>query len=196
MLKSPSDIKLLQVSGRILAETLCALQKQAKEGVSILDLDKEARRLIEKKGGSPAFLGYRSTPKSTPYPASICASLNETIVHGIPYDLPLKKGDLLSLDLGVNYKGLITDAALTIGIGEVSKEASRLMKAGREALEAGIKVCKQGRRMGDIGSAIESVVKKYGFSVVDKLTGDGGGFGVHEKARGGKYTKKNKKNLL
>ncbi|MDP2704341.1 MAG: type I methionyl aminopeptidase [bacterium] len=179
-LKSKDDIRLLKISGRILVRVLKELEKKAKPGVSLLDLEKRAREIIKKYGGEPAFLGYKPRPNATPYPAAICASVNEGLVHGIPHDIPLKDGDLLKIDVGVSYKNRLTDAAITVEVGKVRKEAKRLEKCTLEALKQAIKACKPGGHIGDIGWAVEQTVKKYGYSVAEKLSGHGVGFEVHE----------------
>jgi len=171
----------LRQSGLILASVLELLKDTARVGVKLSHLDELARRLIEEAGGKPAFLGYRPEGALKPYPASICTSVNETLVHGLPTNYILKSGDVLKLDAGVNYKGYFTDAAITVPMGEVSSEAKKLIQTTKEALEKGIEACVPGNRSGDIGHAIESVVKKHGFAVIQNLTGHGVGFALHEE---------------
>ncbi len=157
------------------------LEKRVRPGVSLLDLDKYASEIIKQAGAEPAFFGYKATPRSAPYPAAICVSKNQTIVHGIPYDVPLREGDLLSLDTGIKYKNMITDGAITLGVGRVSREAENLLKTAKNALKQGLKYCKPGYRLGDIGWAIEEEAKRGGVFVVEKLTGHGVGFDLHEE---------------
>ena len=180
-LKSKEEIELLKISGSILVRVLRELEKKARPGVSLLDLDKLASDIIRSAGAKPAFFGYRATSHSAPYPAIICASRNQTIVHGIPYDVPLKDGDLLSIDTGVAYGNMIADGAITLGVGKPSESAKNLLKTAKNALKQGIKACKAGNHTGDIGRAIEEEAKKAGFYIVDKLTGHGVGFDLHEE---------------
>lgn len=179
-LKTEEDITLLRVSGAILARTLHALAGAAKEGVTLASLDMLTRSLIAKEGAQPTFLGYRPEGADHAYPAALCASVNDTIVHGIPGKYVLQNGDLLSIDLGVTYKDRITDAAITVGIGEVAPSAQSLLLATRRALQAAIKECIPGNHIGDLGYAIEQEAKKAGVHVVHGLTGHGVGFKLHE----------------
>lgn len=180
-LKSQADIELLKKSGAILVRVLRELEIKARPGVSLLDLDKLAAEIIKSAGAEPAFLGYQATSRSAPFPAVICASRNQTIVHGIPYDIPLQEGDLLSLDTGVKYKNMVTDGAITLGVGKISEEAQNLLKTAKNALKQGLKACKPGNTIGDIGYAIEEETKKQGYFIVEKLTGHGVGFELHEE---------------
>ncbi len=179
-LKTEADITMMRVSGTILADTIKTLASEAKEGVTLAALDKRARTLIADAGGSPTFLGYTPEGAPKPYPAALCASVNEKIVHGIPNGYVLKNGDILSIDLGVTYKGYITDAAITIGIGKISDEAKELIKVTERSLEEAIKECEVGKHLGDIGFAVENTAKKAHFSVIQGLTGHGVGFELHE----------------
>lgn len=179
-LKDENDIKLLRISGKILANTLAELARSAKEGVRLIELDTLARKLITEAGATPTFLGYTPEGAGQPYPATLCASVNKTIVHGIPNNYALRNGDLLSIDLGVTYKGRVTDAALTVGIGEISEKAKMLMRNTELALVNAIKECTPGKTLGDIGYVIENTAKKGHFSVIQGLTGHGVGFALHE----------------
>ena len=167
-------------AGKRLALVVRALKAVAKEGVTTREIDREAKRLIEESGSVPAFLNYRPSGAGRPYPATICASINSGIVHGLPSDYKLKSGDLLKLDLGLIYEKFYSDMAITIPIGKVSKEDQELISVTREALEKGIAAVQPGNTLGDIGYAIGSFVKKNGFSVVDGLTGHGIGRKLHE----------------
>ncbi len=180
-LKNEKDLQVLRQSGLILASVLELLKDAAKVGVKLSHLDELARRLIEESGGKPAFLGYRPEGAAKPYPSSICTSVNEVMVHGLPSNYVLKSGDVLKLDAGVIYKGYFTDAAITVPIGDISNEAKKLIQATKESLEKGIEVCTPGNRLGDIGYAVEGVVKKHGFTVIQNLTGHGVGFALHEE---------------
>lgn len=180
LLKDERDIKMLRLSGMILSRVLKTLVKSAKEGVRLADLDLEARELLRREGARAAFLGYRSEGSAKAYPAALCTSVNDQIVHGVPSEYVLKKGDVLKIDLGVDYKGFITDSAVTVGIGKISNVAERLIRATKEALADGIAACAAGGHLGDIGYAIEQRAVKSGFSVASGLTGHGVGFALHE----------------
>ena len=179
-LKTKKDIELLKKSGRILVKTLRDLEKRAKAGVTLLELEDRAREIIKNSDAAPAFFGYKATKDAAPYPAAICASVNDTIVHGIPHDTKLEDGDLLSIDIGIKYQNLITDAAITVAIGNVSKEDEKLLKTANKALKEGLKQVKPGKHIGDIGHAIEQTAKRDGFHIIEKLTGHGVGFDLHE----------------
>ena len=147
--------------------------------------------MIIKRGAEPSFEGYKPSFSDKPYPAAICASLNEVVVHGLPSEKAvLKDGDILKLDLGVEYKKLFTDAAITIGIGEISKEKQRLMDITERALELAIEEIKPGNHIGDIGFAIENYIEGNGFYVVEILVGHGVGYAVHEEPNIPNYGKR------
>jgi methionyl aminopeptidase len=179
-LKTPRDIEMIVCSGRILAGVLKKLTAAAQIGTTLNFLDELARRLIKEAGAKPAFLNYRPTGSQRPFPAAVCLSLNEQVVHGLPSLYKLKSGDLLKIDLGVNYGGYISDAGLTLGIGEISLKAQKLIEATQKSLEAAINEIKPGKHLGDLGWAIEITIKKSGFSVIKELTGHGVGFKLHE----------------
>ena len=179
-LKTEKDLQFLRQSGKILASVLEILKEAAKEGAKLSFLDELARRLIEEAGGKPAFLGYKPEGAKTPYPASICTSVNEVIVHGLPGNYVLNKGDVLKIDAGVSYKGYITDSALTVAIPPVSAEAGKLMAVTEKSLYEAINVIRPGGHLGDIGAAVEGVVSRAGFKIIRNLTGHGVGFELHE----------------
>jgi len=179
-LKSKEDIKHLRISGKILSDVLRALQQNAREGTYVSSLDSFARELLKRYKASSAFLGYRPEGTNKAYPAAICASLNDVVVHGVPSRKMLKEGDLLKIDIGVNYKGYITDGAITIPIGKVSKDAKRVLETTKRALAEAVDECRAGKRLGDVGSVIELTAKKNKCSVVKGLTGHGVGFELHE----------------
>ncbi len=179
-LKSEKDLQVLRESGRILASVLEILKEAAKEGVKLSYLDELASRLVSDAGAKPAFFGYKPEKAKIPYPASICASVNEIIVHGLPTDYVLKKGDVLKIDLGVDYKGYITDSAVTVGIPPISGEAEKLISVTKNSLDSAIKVMKPGGHLGDIGATVEEIVEKAGFKVIRNLSGHGVGFELHE----------------
>ncbi len=179
-LKLPQEIESIAASGKILSMVFKKVLKEVKIGVSLKYLNDLADKFIREAGAEPAFFGYRPSGAKYPYGASICASVNDVIVHGFPNNYKLKNGDLLKLDFGVKYQGFYSDAAATVGVGKISKEAGRLTKATRVALEEAIKVAKAGNYLGDIGFVITQTAKKYGMKVVDGLTGHGIGSNLHE----------------
>jgi methionyl aminopeptidase len=172
--KTPEQVEAMARSGVVLARCHRMLRAKARPGVTTKELDVAAEKFIGSQGGTPAFLGYRG------YPASICASPNSMVVHGIPDDTPLERGDLLSLDVGVVLDGWVSDAAVTFAIGEASEEAKLLIETTRESLFAGIAQAKAGNRLGDIGAAVQSVVEAKGMSVIRELVGHGIGRSMHE----------------
>lgn len=180
MIKTEAQIKKIRIAGKILASVAAEIRKLARAGVSLKELDASARKLIQDAGAQPTFLGYQPYGAAKPFPASMCASLNEVVVHGIPNEYKLRSGDLLKLDFGVTYEGYIADGAFTIGVGTISEEAQRLIEVTKNALTIGIKECKAGKTLGDIGWAINHYVTKHGFKVVKGLTGHGVGIELHE----------------
>lgn len=160
---------------RIVVDTLDALEAAAEPGVTTREMDRIAREHIEKAGARPAFLGYRG------YPATLCISVNEEVVHGIPGPRKLRDGDIVGLDLGCIVEGFFGDAARTVAVGQASPEAKRLMAATRESLFAGIDACRPGKRVGDIGHAVQTRAESYGYSVVREFVGHGIGTSLHEE---------------
>lgn len=181
-LKTEEEIEILKECGRRHARILRCLSELVSEGVSTDFLNKEAERLLEEEEAKASFLGYTPHGARRPYPASLCVSINDEIVHGIPNEVPrlLKAGDIVTLDLGLIYKGLFTDMAVTLPVGSVSDEDLRLIAATEESLSAGISMAKEGNTIGDIGYAIESVAKKYNLELAEDLAGHGVGYAVHE----------------
>lgn len=167
-------------SGKILRALLEAVRKEIRPGVSLKYLDDIAYEVIKKSGGKPAFLGYKPAGAKHPYPATICSSVNDVVVHGQPNSYQIKDGDLVKIDAGVVYDGLYTDAAFTVGVGKISPKAEKLIEVTEKALYAGIEAAAPGNTLGDIGYAIEKVVKSAGFKVMDGLTGHGTGLKLHE----------------
>jgi methionyl aminopeptidase len=180
LLKTNKEIDVLKESGKILSKILNELKNLSKEGANLLYLNDYAKNAAKKAGAVPSFFGYSPDGASSPYPASICASLNDVVVHGVPFDYNLKSGDVFSVDMGINYKGFYTDAAFTVGIGKISSTASKLIKSTRKSLEEAVKEAKNGKFLGDIGYAIERRAKIDGFKVIKSLTGHGVGYEVHE----------------
>jgi methionyl aminopeptidase len=182
-LKSQEDIEILQEGGRRHAEILRALSQMVKPGLSTLVLEEEASRLIEEKGDKAAFLGYTPSGAKRPFPAALCVSINEEIVHGIPNEREriIQEGDIVSLDLGLVHEGLITDSAVTVGAGNIDKASQELLRVTEAALKAGIAAAMPGNRIGDIGAAIEKVAEKTPFALAENLAGHGVGYNVHEE---------------
>lgn len=177
-IKSQEEIQIIKEGGKILAAAIKEIEKMAKPGVTTLELDKAAEAFILSWPGQypakPAFKGYDG------FPYSLCASLNENIVHGFPSNYVLKNGDILKLDLGVLYKGFNTDSAVTIAIGDVSFEAKRLINVTKKSLRLAIKKAKIGNTIGDIGNTVQRFVEDQGFGVVRDLCGHGIGKELHE----------------
>ena len=199
-IKKKDEIKSIKEGGKILANILYKLQKAAKSGVKTIELDQLAEKLIIEKGGVPSFKNYKGYPEDTPFPSTICASVNEQLVHTPASDYILKNGDILSIDIGMKYPkgndGLFTDMASTIPIGKISTEAKRLIKITRRSLELGIKQIKPGNTVGDIGKAIQKFAENNGYSVNRQLVGHGVGYEVHEEPRIPNYYDKNEADIV
>jgi len=175
LIKSEEEIKRIAEACRIVAETLDALKGFVAEGVSTKEIERFAEDLIKSKGGTPAFKGYKG------FPASICTSVNNQVVHGIPSRVKLKSGDIVSIDLGVYYKGFYGDAAITLPVGKISGIAQKLLKVTEDALYIGVETAKVGNRVSDISNAIQRHVESNGFSVVRAFVGHGIGKLLHEE---------------
>lgn len=184
IIKTKEEIEILREGGKHLATVLYAVKEIVKPGVSTKDLDLCAEKLIREFGDIPAFLNYRPEGANTPYPASLCVSVNDEVVHGIPKkNRILKEGDIVSLDLGVKHKGLFTDMALTVPVGSVNEKNLKLLQITEQALQVGIDAARAGNTVGDIGYAIESFVRsqKNGrYGIVEVLAGHGVGRAIHE----------------
>ena len=181
MIKTEIEIETLREGGKILAAVLKLLAQRAAPGVSTWELEELAREEIKKAGAEPAFLGYSPEKSLPPYPAAICASVNEEVVHSIPEKKKmLWEGDVVSLDLGIKYHDLYTDAAVSVPVGKVSADAERLIAAAKEALAAGIEKVKAGNTIGDIAAAVGAVGKREGLGVIRDLVGHGVGHAIHE----------------
>lgn len=164
-----------------MAEVLDLVAKKVAVGVSTSELDKFAEGEIQKRGGRPSFKNYKSHAQGPAFPASLCVSVNNEVVHGIPYkEKILKEGDIVGLDLGVEYQGYYTDAAITVPVGKIDSVSKNLIRTTKLALDNALKVAVSGNFIGDIGDAIESTAKQAGFSVVRELVGHGVGKSVHE----------------
>jgi methionyl aminopeptidase len=174
ILKSDAEIALMREAGRITAKVLNILTGSVKAGMRTEELDVIAERETKRLGAEPSFKGYRG------YPASVCVSVNDEIVHGIPGPKVLKEGDIVSIDFGVKYKGFQGDSARTVGVGKISQESKRLLETTEGALNAGIRAAQNGARLGDICAAIEEYAEFRGYSVVREYTGHGIGRLMHE----------------
>ena len=175
-IRTESEIQKLQESNRINYETLLELGKHIKPGITTMELDEIAEKMIRSQGGKPAFLGYSG------FPASICASINDEVVHGIPSkNRVLQEGDVIGIDIGVEKDGFFGDAAITFAVGNINEEASKLLEITKKSLYKGIEKAVPGGRLSDIGNAIQTFVEAEGYSVVRVLVGHGIGQNLHEE---------------
>ncbi len=174
VLKSRGEIDLMHRANGIVHEVLDGIAERIGPGVTTLDLDRFAEQKVRDAGAVPAFLNYRG------FPATLCTSINDVIVHGIPDETPLEEGDIIGVDCGVLYKGYYGDAARTFAIGSISDEAGRLMAVTREALDLAVEQTRPGNHLSDIGHAVQSHVEKHRFSVVREFVGHGIGAALHE----------------
>jgi methionyl aminopeptidase len=211
-LKTTEEIKLIQEGGRILGGILEKLSKMSKPGVSAYEIDKEAERLIREAGGKSAFKGYKGKKNDPPFPTTICACLNEELVHGIASkEKILKDGDIFSIDIGMEYpaknikypisniksnRGYFTDTAITVAVGKISEKTKQLLNVTKKALEIGIKQCVVGNTVADIGRAIQNYVEPQGYGIVRDLVGHGVGHAVHEEPRVPNYYDKESKKWI
>jgi len=192
-LKTKAEIAKLREGGRRHAVILKELASMVKPGLAVIELENAARRLVSEGSGKSvdgtktevdkaAFLNYKPSGASRPYPAALCVSINDEIVHGIPNEKlrVIQEGDIVSLDLGLIHGGLVTDSAVTVAAGVISPECQKLLDVTKEALTAGIKAARAGKRVGAIGEAIERVALAHGYGVVEDLSGHGVGYAVHE----------------
>jgi methionyl aminopeptidase len=179
--KTDAEIEVLKEGGKILSKILKELEKLVVVGNTTLDVDDKAMELIEKYGVEPMILGYKPEFAARPYPAATCISINEVIVHGIPNEEPIEfiEGDVVSIDVVIGHKGMVVDAARTVGVGKLSEDAEALIAITKKALEAGIKAAQPGGHINDIGKAIETVVGKK-FGIVEVFCGHGVGYDLHE----------------
>jgi methionyl aminopeptidase len=181
VIKSEREIALMRRAGQIVAKVLEAIREQVRPGITTGELDELAERIIRAEGGIPSFKGYDGGSDRPPFPATICASVDNEVVHGIPSrQRVLEEGQILSVDVGAIYQGYHGDAAITVPVGKVSDLARRLMEVTEGALYAGIAAARAGNRLGDISHAIQSYVESRGFSVVREYTGHGIGREMHE----------------
>ena len=180
--KTPEEIEVLKEAGALLGRMLRELAAELKPGMTTLDIDDMAMELVEKYHVEPVLLGYHPTFAPTPYPAAICVSVNDCVQHGVPSeDVVLKEGDVVNLDMSIGHKGMIVDSGITVGVGQISPEATKLLAVTEEALALGIKQAVPGNHIGDISHAIQTLVESRGFSIVEVLCGHGVGYAVHEE---------------
>ncbi|MFT6151320.1 MAG: methionyl aminopeptidase [Flavobacteriales bacterium] len=172
--KTKEEIELIRHSSLLVGKTLAEVAKLIKPGVTSLELDKIAEEFIRDNGGIPTFLGYNG------FPGSLCVSVNECVVHGIPNSVPLQNGDVISVDCGVFKNGFNGDSAYTFQVGEVDRQVQQLLRVTQECLDKAIEACKVGNRIGDIGNACQKHAESFGYGVVRELVGHGLGASLHE----------------
>ena len=172
--KSSKDLEKMRTVGELIAEVREALRKMVEPGISTMELNNAAEKMIRDAGAIPTFIGYHG------FPYAICASVNDEIVHGFSKDAPLKEGDIASLDMAATYQGFVGDTATTVPVGAISEELRQLIRVTDECLELGIQQCYPNKRIGDIGWAIQQHAEKYGYSIVRDYTGHGIGRAMHE----------------
>ena len=182
-LKSARELETMRRSGKITAKVLTDLMKAARAGMTTGQLDAMAEKGIRELGGVPTFKGYHG------YSSSICASVNDQVVHGIPGDYVLKDGDLLSIDIGTTFEGYVSDTAVTVGIGNIAQNARRLLDVTQECLMVGIAQMQRGNHVGDIGAAVQRHAESHGYGVVRELVGHGVGTAMHEEPQVPNYGK-------
>ncbi|MGD8452932.1 MAG: type I methionyl aminopeptidase [Phycisphaerae bacterium] len=183
VLKSPREIGLLRAAGRVVYGILAEMQQLTQPGVTTAELDRRAAEMIREAGAEALFLGVRNPQAKFPFPASICASVNEAVVHGIPDDRPLREGDIVSIDCGVRLKGYCGDAARTFGVGRIAPPAQALLDATRESLEVAVAEIRPGLRWSRVAREVQRSVERRGFSVVREFVGHGIGREMHEEPK-------------
>lgn len=190
IIKTKAEIAALREGGHILAEAMRMLCDAARPGVTTNELDRMFSEFITSRGATASFLGYHG------YPKSICASINDEVVHGIPSDRALKEGDIIGIDIGIRYKKFCTDMARTVAVGKISTQAQQLIDVTRNALDEAIPVLRAGNTIGDIGATVQGVAEAEGFSIVRVLVGHGVGESVHEEPQVPNYGKRGKGRIL
>ncbi len=191
-IKSADELKLMFEAGQIIAHTKAKIIEAVEPGVETRELDAIAESAIRGLGAAPSFKGYKPGGASYAFPATICASINDEIVHAIPNERKLKQGDILSVDVGAIYGGLHADSAFTVGVGEISDEAVRLIEATKRSLDEGIAKVRSGGRIGDVSNAIQRCGERMGYHVVRKYVGHGIGFDMHEEPQVPNYGRRGK----
>ena len=197
-IKTKEEIAILREGGKRLARILKALAKAVEPGISTQALNDLAEKLVREGGDTPSFLGYTPYGAKRPYPAALCVSINDEVVHGIPNETErfLQEGDIVSLDMGLIHNELVTDSAITVPVGKVDEKAEKLLSITKDALMCGIKAVRAGCTTGDIGFAIESFVKPHGYGIVRELAGHGVGYAVHEEPYVPNYGRKGEGEVL
>jgi len=196
-IKNDKEIELLRQGGKILGSTMKRLFKEIKPGVTTGHLEQMADFLIKEAGGRPSFKGFRSSKKDKPFPTAICTCINDEVVHAP--SLPtreLKSGDIINLDLGIEYQGFYTDLAATAAVGKASREAQKLIRVAKQALAVALEQVRPGNSLNNIGKAVEQYVKAAGFSVVRDLVGHGVGYSVHEEPQIPNYDLADNKKII
>jgi methionyl aminopeptidase len=176
-IKSDEEIKIMREAGRVVGQTLQILKDAVKPGLVVKELDKLVRKEYAKRGVVPTFLGYAEPP----YPATVCVSVNDELVHGIPGNRVIQEGDIVSIDLGATYKGFVGDSALTFGVGEITDGAQRLIEVTEESLWRGIRAARAGMRLGVVSNTIGEYIESQGYGVVREFVGHGVGREMHEE---------------
>lgn len=176
-LKSPAEIGIMKRGGKVLHQIHDRMRELVRPGVTTLELDRVAREMIEAAGGTPAFLGYQG------FPGTLCTSINEEIVHGIPSERVLEEGDIVSLDVGMVLDGFYSDTARTLAVGKIDADSQKLLDVTEKSLEVGISCLVSGKRLGDVSHAIQEYAERHGVSVVREYAGHGIGRGLHEEPR-------------
>ena len=195
--KSKKEIQTMREGGRILAEVLEKLREKVQPGISAKELDELARELIFSHGARPSFLDYKPGGTGEGYPAALCVSINDEIVHGLPLkNKIIFEGDLVKLDLGVEHKKMHTDATIILGVGKISELAEKLMRVTKECLDFGIKSIRPGASLNDYGRAVQAHAEKNGFSVVRDLVGHGVGYSIHEPPQVFNYEDRRMKDII
>ncbi|BDT87716.1 type I methionyl aminopeptidase [Nocardia cyriacigeorgica] len=179
-LKSPEEIERMAVTGRFVAETLAELRERAAVGVNLLELEAVVRERIRQRGAQSCYWDYAPSFGRGPFRNTVCLSVNDAVLHGLPFDYALRDGDVLTMDLAVSIDGWVADAATTVVVGTAAEEDLRLVRATEEALEAAIEVAQPGNRMGDVSAAISAVAAAYGYPVNNEFGGHGLGRTMHE----------------
>jgi methionyl aminopeptidase len=196
-IKKPDELERIRRAGPVLADILRSLALYAKAGMTTEVLNQEALRLMKSARAEPVLLGYKPKFAPRPYPAAICTSLNNVVQHGIPSpQVVLKQGDIINIDATIGFEGMIVDSGVTVPIGTTDKKSEELLRVTREALYIGIEAAQPGNHVGDIGYAISSFIKPYGFGVVEALCGHGVGYAVHEEPMIPNFGKKGKGELI
>lgn len=180
IIQNKKELEILKEGGKRLADILRKVSKKTVSGAATKALDEYAEELIKRAGAKPAFKGYGPQGTLRPYPAALCVSINDEIVHAVPSGRILKTGDIVSLDLGLEFGGFFTDAAVTLGVGKISEKDRELIEVTKKALDVGLNALRAGAALGDFGYAVQAYVESKGFKVIRELVGHGVGKGVHE----------------